>query len=119
MCRLEMVHVYISFIFYDILTLVRLEEEKEPLIKVNSIHPNLKFAMEKLHSGNQRQDNAGQISFLDMKLALWDDRYLNISASSSLSNTLRLDPSFLKQVTKERCTPVRSTVFSNLALNSF
>ena len=58
----------------DICTLVQIGQEENLLNRVNSIHPNLKFTLEKLHADEQDGDKFGYISFLDIKITVWNDR---------------------------------------------
>ena len=44
------------------------------LNRVNGIVPNLRFTMEKLHVDEQDGDTLGHISFLDIKITVWNDR---------------------------------------------
>ena len=57
----------------DICTLVQIGQEDNLLNRVNSIHPNLRFTMEKLHVDGQDGDRLGYISFLDIKMTVWND----------------------------------------------
>ena len=58
----------------DICTLVQIGQEDNLLNRVNGIHPNLRFTMEKLHVDEQDGDKLGHISFLDIKITVWNDR---------------------------------------------
>ena len=58
----------------DICTIVKVGDEEELLDRVNGMHPNLRFTMEKLHHTDDGLDTLGYISFLDMKITVWHDR---------------------------------------------
>ena len=58
----------------DICTIVKVGDEEVLLNRVNGMHPNLRFTMEKLHHTDDSLDTLGYISFLDMKITVWLDR---------------------------------------------